>query len=285
MNRVSGKVAFITGAGLGQGRSHAIRLAEEGADVIVTDACSAIHPMVDYKAATRDDLEETRTLVEKTGQKCVSAVADVRDRDALKSAVEMGVEAFGHIDVVCANAGIMTVHEHSWDVPEDAVDAVIDTNLKGVWNTVVVAAPKMIDSKRGGSIIITASTAGLRGHMPYAHYSASKHGVVGLMKAFANELAPYRIRVNTVHPTGVFTEGMGTFSERTMGIIVSNPIGIAGATNILPDLDADPAAEYSPVPLLQPVEISNAVLWLASDEARYVTGVALPVDAGNTVKP
>ncbi|WP_280123276.1 mycofactocin-coupled SDR family oxidoreductase [Rhodococcus sp. ZPP] len=285
MGRVSEKVAFITGAAHGQGRSHALRLAEEGADIVVTDACAPIHPLVDYKAATREDLEETRALVEKTGQKCVTAVADVRDRAALTGAVEVGIEAFGRIDIVCANAGIMTVHEHSWDIPEDAVDAVIDTNLKGVWNTVVATAPHMVESKRGGSIILTSSTAGLRGHTPYAHYAASKHGVVGLMKAFANELSRYKIRVNTVHPTGVLTEGMGTFSDRTMAIIGSSATGLAGATNILPDLDADPDAEYAPVPLLLPIEISNAVLWLASDEARYVTGVALAVDAGNTVKP
>ncbi|AFR48170.1 mycofactocin-coupled SDR family oxidoreductase [Gordonia sp. KTR9] len=285
MARVAGKVAFITGAGIGQGRSHAVRLAEEGADIIITDACAPISPAVDYKAATEEDLETTKKLVEKTGQRCVSAIADVRDRSAIESALDAGIAEFGHLDIVCANAGIMTVLEHSWDATVEEVDAVIDTNLKGAWNTAVCSAKRMAEGRRGGSIILISSTAGLRGQSPYASYTGSKHGVVGLMKAFANEFAPYRIRVNTVHPTGVLTEGLGTFSERTIGVITATAAGISGGTNVLPDLDADPDADYAPVPMLMPAEISNAVLWLASEEARYVTGVSLAVDAGNTVKP
>lgn len=288
MGRVSGKVAFITGAGMGQGRSHAIRLAEEGADIIATDLAASYdvgaHPQ--YEAADADLLDETRALVEKTGQRCVALTADVRHRAELETAVAAGLEAFGHIDVVCANAGVITFHERSWEIPEETYDLIVDTNLKGVWNTIVTTVPSMIAAKRGGSLILTSSAAGIRGQFPYAHYAAAKHGVVGLMKAFANELAPYRIRVNTLHPTGVASPGMGVGgSVVAIPIFTANPMALSGAINTLPDLDTDVDAPYAPLGMLSEGEISNAVLWLASDEARYVTGVQLPIDAGNTNKP
>jgi SDR family mycofactocin-dependent oxidoreductase len=287
MGRVDGKVAFITGAGMGQGRSHALRLAEEGADIIATDLGRPYDPQASpqYRSATPEDLQETKLLVEKTGRSCVTALADVRDRNAIQAAVDTGLDAFGHIDVVCANAGVITFHEHSWEIPDATYNLIIDTNLRGVWNTIVCTVPAMIAARRGGSLILTSSAAGIRGQLPYAHYVAAKHGVVGLMKAFSNELAPYRIRVNTIHPTGVDSDGMGREGAVTaLPIFERNPMAMSSAINTLPDLDTDPGTPWSPVPSLAPREISNAVLFLASDESRYITGVQLPVDAGNTNK-
>ncbi len=284
MGRVEGKVAFITGAGQGQGRWHAIRLAEEGADIIATDMCKPYPDFVRYKAATADDLDETRKLVEKTGRRCVTAVADVQDRAALQAAVDRGVETFGRLDVVCANAGAFTLHMSSLEIPDEVFDYVIATNLKGVWNTIQTTAPAMIKFGNGGSMILTSSSAGIRGQTHYAHYAASKHGVVGLMRTFANELGEYRIRVNTIHPTGVASPGMGN-AEAMDEIYNSGRYFMLSALNTLPDLDSDPGEEFTPVPMLQEVEISNAVVFLASDEARYIHGVTLPVDAGNTNTP
>lgn len=287
MGRVSGKVAFVTGAAMGQGRSHAVRLAQEGADIIATDLCAAYEEssQPQYRSGTLDELLETRALVESAGQRCVTAVADVRDRRAVQAAVDLGVDELGRLDIVCANAGVITFHERSWEIPDETYDFVMDINLRGVWNTIVTTVPALIAGGRGGSIILTSSAAGIRGQHPYAHYVAAKHGVVGLMKAFSNELAPYRIRVNTLHPTGVDSPGMGRGGWRTaLPILDANPAAMSGATNTLPDLDADPEQPYAPVPGLACIEISNALLWLASGEARYVTGVQLPVDAGNTAK-
>ncbi|WP_239339184.1 mycofactocin-coupled SDR family oxidoreductase [Frankia sp. CiP3] len=286
MGRVTDKVVFITGAGQGQGRSHAVRFAEEGADVIAVDACAEIHPRVGYQHPSPDDLGETKELVEKAGRRCVTAVADVRYRDQVSAAVDAGLGVFGRIDAVLANAGIITFHERSWEIEDDVYDAIVDTNLKGVWNTIVCTVPSMIEARRGGTITITSSAAGIRGQLPYAHYVASKHGVVGLMKAFANELAPHRIRVNTVHPTGVASPGMGIGgSETAIPIFMANPTALLGATNLLPDLDTEPGGDHAPVGVIPALDVSHAMLWLACDEARYVTGVQLAVDAGNTNKP
>lgn len=272
---------------MGQGRSHAIRLAEEGADVVITDRSTPYEPGAhpQYLAGTPEQLEETRNLVEKTGQRCLALPADVRDRGAVQRAVDEALANFGHIDVVCANAGVITFHERSWEIPDETYDLVMETNLRGVWNTLVCLIPSMIEARRGGSIIITSSAGGIRGQLPYAHYVASKFGVVGLMKAFSNELAPYRVRVNTIHPTGVSSPGMGqTGSQTAIPIFMANALAMSGAMNTLPDLDTPVDAPYAAVGTIPESEISNAVLWLASDEARYVTGVQLPVDAGNTNK-
>jgi SDR family mycofactocin-dependent oxidoreductase len=288
MLRVEGKVALITGAGFGQGRSHAVRLAEEGADIVAVDLAApydaAGHPQ--YEAATAADLEETKALVEKTGRRCVAVAADVRDRVVLQEAVDAGLAEFGYIDVVCANAGLITFHANSLEIPEATYDLIVDTCLKGVWNTIQTTAPAMIKAKRGGSYILTSSAAGIRGQIGYAHYVAAKHGVVGLMRTFSNELAIHGIRVNTIHPTGVSSEGMGIGGGAAAGPLFEADARMQmNGLNTLPDLDAGPGAPFGPVPVVSPREISNAVLFLASDEARYITGVALPVDAGNTNKP
>ena len=284
MGRVTGKVAFITGAGQGQGRAHAVRLAGEGADVVITDIAVPYPERVRYRAATEGDLNETRELVEKAGGRCVSAVADVRDRAALQAAVDAGLAEFGRLDIVVANAGVITFHDSSLEITDDVYDLVVGTCLTGVWNTIQVTAPPMIACGRGGSMILTSSAAGLRGQPHYAHYTAAKHGVVGMMRAFANELAEHRIRVNTVHPTGVGSPGMGSDTGVPDLYARSRYFHLSGM-NMLPDLDTPAGEEFAPVATLAETEIANAVLFLASDEARYITGTTLPVDAGNTNKP
>ncbi|WP_032368334.1 mycofactocin-coupled SDR family oxidoreductase [Rhodococcoides fascians] len=285
MSRVAGKVAFITGAGQGQGRAHAVRLAEEGADIIATDICTeSVHPGITYRQATTDDLEETKRLVEKTGQRCVTAKADVRSLQELKDAAGKGISELGAIDVVVANAGIITFHKSSLDITAELYDLIVDINQKGVWNTIQATAPAMIEAKRGGSIILTSSAAGIRGQIPYAHYAAAKHAVVGMMKSFANEFGRYGIRVNTIHPTGVTSPGMGN-DPVAAEIWQVEPLFALGAMNILPDLDQPITGDINPVPGISPEEISHSVLFLASDEARYVTGLEFKVDAGNLNKP
>ena len=266
--RVAGKVAFITGAGRGQGRSHAIRLAEEGADIIAVDICRD-YDTVSYGMATEADLAQTVKAVEALDRRIIATQADVRDAAALKAAVDDGVAQLGRLDIVSANAGICTVQ--SWDEVTPAVwQDTLDTNLTGVWNTMVVSAPHLI-AAGGGSIICTSSTAGIKG-LPYlAPYVAAKHGVVGIARTMANELARHNIRVNTVHPTGVDTP-MGT-----------------GLDGLEPLLNRDPNLgpifmNTLPVEMVDPRDISNAVLFLASDEARYVTGLEFTVDAGNTTR-
>ena len=266
--RVAGKVAFITGAARGQGRSHAIRLAEEGADIIAVDICRD-YGTVPYAMATEADLAETVKAVEALDRRIVATQADVRDAAALKAAVDDGVAQLGRLDIVSANAGICTVQ--SWDEVTPAVwQDTLDTNLTGVWNTMVVSVPHLI-AAGGGSIICTSSTAGIKG-LPYlAPYVAAKHGVVGIARTMANELAIHKIRVNTVHPTGVDTP-MGN--------------GLGGLETLI-NRDPNLGPIYMntlPVEIVDPRDISNAVLFLASDEARYVTGLEFTVDAGNTIR-
>ena len=266
--RVAGKVAFITGAGRGQGRSHAIRLAEEGADIIAVDICRD-YGTVPYAMATEGDLAQTVKAVEALDRRIVATQADVRDAAALRAAVDDGVAQLGRLDIVSANAGICTVQ--SWDEVTPAVwQDTLDTNLTGVWNTMVVSVPHLI-AAGGGSIICTSSTAGIKG-LPYlAPYVAAKHGVVGIARTMANELAIHKIRVNTVHPTGVDTP-MGT--------------GLGGLESLIGrDPNLGPIYMNTlPVEIVDPRDISNAVLFLASDEARYVTGLEFTVDAGNTIR-
>jgi SDR family mycofactocin-dependent oxidoreductase len=266
--RVEGKVAFVTGAGRGQGRSHAVRLAEEGADVIAVDVLED-YPTVNYGMSSQADLDETVKQVEALDRRIVARKADVRDAGALKAALEEGVAELGRLDIVVANAGICTVQ--AWDevTPEVWRDT-LDTNLTGVWNSMVVAVPHLIEAG-GGSIVCTSSTAGIKGLPFLAPYVAAKHGVVGIARSLANELAKHRIRVNTVHPTGVDT-----------------PM-VAGLGGLEPLLTRDPDlgsifVNTLPVEIVEARDISNAVLFLASDEARYVTGLEFTVDAGNTIR-
>jgi SDR family mycofactocin-dependent oxidoreductase len=272
MGRVQGKVAFITGAARGQGRSHALRLAEEGADIIAVDLCRPVDS-VPYAMPASDDLSQTAKLVEDLDRRILTHEADVRDLARLQQVVDEGVSEFGHIDIVCANAGIASFAP-TLEMDEQVWQDMIDINLTGVWKTIKAAAAPMVERRQGGSIIITSSVAGLCGFPNLAHYVAAKHGVVGLMRTLAQELAPYLIRVNTVNPTTVDTPMvMSDMFYRLIRPDLENP-GRDDMAEAFVGLNA------LPVPWIESVDISNAVLWLASDEARYVTGVALPVDAG-----
>jgi (+)-trans-carveol dehydrogenase len=278
VGRVEGKVAFITGAARGQGRSHAIRLAEEGADIIAVDLCQQVES-VPYPMATPDDLAETVKEVEALDRRIIATEADVRDYSAVKAALDDGVAQLGRLDIVVANAGIGSFGRAE-ELPEQAWQDMIDTNLTGAWHAAKAAIPHLRAGGRGGSIILTSSDLGLRAVENMVHYVAAKHGMVGLMRTLALELAPDMIRVNSVHPTIVNTD-----------MIQNAPTYALFA----PDLEEKDrtkerlaerfqAMNAMPVPWAEPLDISNAVLWLASDESRYVTGVTLPVDAGWLVK-
>ena len=264
MGKLEGRVAFITGAARGQGRSHAIRLAEEGADIIGVDLCAQIDT-VPYPMATRDDLAQTAKEVEALDRRIFTQVADVRDAASLQRALDAGIAEVGPVDIVLANAGIATMSLHP---REEEWQDLIDVNLTGVYNTLRIATPPMIECGRGGAIVITSSVAGMigaGGDTPgELGYTAAKHGLVGLMRSYANCLAPYSIRVNSVHPTGVNTPMI--INEAMQAFLQSN--AASGLSNALP------------VPMVEALDVSNAIAWLVSDDARYVTGILLPVDAG-----
>jgi SDR family mycofactocin-dependent oxidoreductase len=273
--RLEGKVAFITGAARGQGRSHALRLAHEGADIIAVDICDSIGT-VPYDGATKADLDETVRQVEALDRRIVATVADTRDLAAMTAAVDEGVAQLGHIDIVIANAGIASFAPAA-EMDEQTWRDMIDINLTGVFFSIRPALPHLIRQGTGGSIIITSSTAGLKGMLNIPHYSAAKHGLVGLMRSLANEMAPHHVRVNTVHPTNVDTDMIQNAATRGV---------FGGGSDLTREQFAEAATPMNmlPVPWVDPVDISNAIVFLASDEARYITAVALPVDAGATQK-
>jgi SDR family mycofactocin-dependent oxidoreductase len=276
--RVDGKVAFITGAARGQGRSHAVRLAEEGADIIAVDICGPVSSNPQIAPATRDDLAETADQVKRLNRRIVTAEVDVRDYDAVKAAVDSGVEQLGRLDIVCANAGIGNGGQTLDQTSELDWNDMIDVNLSGVWKTVKATVPHLISQGQGGSVILTSSVGGLKAYPHTGHYIAAKHGVVGLMRTFAVELGHHSIRVNSVHPTNVNTPLF--MNEGTMKLFRPD------LENPGPD-DLKVAAQFMhvlPVGWVEPVDISNAVLFLASDESRYVTGLPMTVDAGSMLK-
>lgn len=273
---LEGQVAFITGAARGQGRAHAVRLAREGVDIIGVDICEDIATMT-YPNASIEDLEETARLVEKEGRDMVARKGDVRNYADLLAAVDEGVDRFGRIDIIIANAGIVRLAGESDDFMRDWQD-VIDTNLTGVYQSVRAALPVMREGKRGGSIVITSSTAGLKGtaslNASGNAYAAAKRGVVALMQNLANYLAPEWIRVNTIHPTGVLS-GM-TMNDAMNELMAQAAEGgqnaISGMENALP------------LPILQPEDVANAVAFLVSEQAKFITGIQWPLDAGFTVR-
>jgi SDR family mycofactocin-dependent oxidoreductase len=266
MGRLEGKVAFITGAARGQGRAHALKLAAEGADIIAVDICRNI-ASARYDLATAEDLAMTSKQVEALDRRIFAAEADVRDVQELRAAFEAGTAEVGPVDIVIANAGIAVFAvDEAWEAWQDT----IDVNLTGAFNTVEIAIPSMVERGTGGSIVLISSTAGLRGILGPSRaalgYVASKHGLVGLMRSYANNLAAHSIRVNTVHPTGVESPmitaaSMGAFLEAH------------------PELGAD-VANPMPVGLLDADDVSNAILYLVSDDGRYITGTTLSVDGG-----
>jgi SDR family mycofactocin-dependent oxidoreductase len=267
MGALDGRVAFITGAARGQGRAEAVRLASDGANIIAVDICGQI-ASVPYPLATADDLAATVKLVEDTGARIVAHQADVRDQESLRTALQAGLDEFGRLDIVVANAGIAPM-----EAGADGWRDVIDVNLTGVHHTVEVAKRAMVKQGNGGSIVLISSAAGLIGigsaDPGSIGYAAAKHGVVGLMRIYANHLAPYNIRVNSIHPTGVNTpminnEHTRQWLERLVAES-ETPVDWGNAM---------------PVDAVEPEDIAAAVAWLVSDEARYVTGITLPVDAG-----
>lgn len=277
MGRLDGKVVFITGVARGQGRSHAIRFAEEGADIIGIDVVEPIAGSTS-PPATQAEMDETVAAVEALDRRIVASKADVRDLGQIKAAVDAGVAQLGRLDVVIANAGVSTFMGPAEGLTEEAFVDMVDINLTGVWRSCAAAIPHIKAGGRGGSIIMTSSVAGLMAYGNVAHYVAAKHGVVGLMRTLALELAPHQIRVNSIHPTTVDTPMVN--NEATFRLFrpdVENP----GVDDFL---EAAKVMNAMPVGWVQAVDISNAMVWLASDEARYVTGVTLPVDAGALVK-
>ncbi|RAV10065.1 SDR family mycofactocin-dependent oxidoreductase [Mycolicibacterium sp. GF69] len=275
VGRVAGKVTFITGAARGQGREHAIRLAEEGADIIAVDVCDDIDA-AGYPGPTEADLAETAALVEKSGRRIVTATADVRDLAALRAALDRGVAELGRLDIVVANAGISANPAPAAMIEESAWQTMLDINVTGVWHTVKAALPHM--SNGGGSIILVSSMLGLRGGGYMAHYASAKHAVVGLMNSLANELAPQWIRVNSIHPGNILTPMIDNdHFRRTVRPDLADPT-MDDATQVIGHF------HMLPKPVIEARAVSNAVLFLASDEAQYITGAALPVDAGAVAK-
>lgn len=274
MGRLEGKVAFITGIARGQGRSHAIRLAEEGADIIGIDICNDVDT-VPYSLGTSDDLKQTVDKVESLGRKIVATQADTRDYDALKKALDDGVSQLGRLDIVSCNAGVLSMGTLE-ELSEKTWQDMIDINLTGYWHTVKAAIPHIKKGGHGGSIVMTSSVAGLEGFPNIGHYDSAKHGVVGLMQTLARELASDMIRVNSIHPTQVDTP------------MVQND---AAYKMFDPD---DPSKENFqkasqelnslPIPYVEAIDVSNALLFLVSEDARYITGATLPVDAGALLK-
>lgn len=271
MGRMDGKVAFITGAGRGQGHAHAVRLAEEGADIIALDVLEDLKGFT-YPMASMADRDETVALVQSLGRRIIFEKADIRDLPRLHEVVRAGIAEFGHIDVVVANAGAASPAV-SYEMSEESFTETIDMFLTSTWRTVRAVAPHMIKARRGGSIIMISSTSGLIGVANMAHYVAAKHGVIGLMKACAIELGPFSIRVNAIAPSNVNTPMLHSPAVREVWT------GNAAATDeeVMPVMAG---MHILDVPWVEPVDISHAVLWLASDEARYVTGSTIPVDAG-----
>jgi (+)-trans-carveol dehydrogenase len=275
--RVEGKVAFITGAARGQGRSHALRLAQEGADIIAIDVCKQLDN-VPFAMSTPEDLATTADLIRGEGRRVITAEVDVRDYDGLKAAVDGAVAELGRLDIIVANAGIGNEGGALIDLQENLWDDMIDVNLGGVWKSVKAAVPHMIAGERGGSVILTSSVGGLKAYPNIGHYVAAKHGVVGLMRTFAVELAQHSIRVNSVHPTHVNTPMVmneGTYKLFRPDLESPGPADLEPIARMFHTL---------PVAWIEPEDVSNAVLYLASDEARYVTGVPLPIDAGGMLK-
>jgi len=279
MGRVEGKVALVTGAGRGQGRSHAVRLAQEGADLVLLDVLEDL-PTIGYHLSTKSDLAETVAAVEAAGRRAVWGQVDVRDAAGQRDLVARGLEEFGRLDIVSANAGISPRLAKLWEITDEEWDEQIGVNLTGVFHTIRAVVPPMIEGGRGGAIVLTSSGAGLGGIPHLGAYNASKHGVVGLALTLANELARHDIRVNAICPGTVGTP-----------MVTQN---LSQNEYFRPDLK-NPKLEdtlvafkkVSPLgrPWIEPIDVTNALLWLVSDEARYVTGITVPVDQGTQNRP
>jgi SDR family mycofactocin-dependent oxidoreductase len=275
MAGLEGKVAFITGAARGQGRAHAVRLAREGADILAIDICADV-PAMDYPNATLADLRETAQLVEAQGRNIVALTADVRDLAGLQTAFDEGMTSLGRVDIVIANAGVVRLTDGG--DPDAVWRTIVDTNLTGTWNTISVALPTLRAQGPGGNIVIISSSAGLKPTAGFGigalAYTSTKTGLVGLMKQLAASLAPESIRVNSVHPTGVKS---GMTMNEAMGKLVSQ--AMSGENTAISAMQ-----NAMPIDILEPEDIADAVAFLVSDQAKWITGTALPVDAGFCVR-
>jgi (+)-trans-carveol dehydrogenase len=263
MKNLNGKVALISGVARGQGRSHALKLAEQGVGIIGFDILEDI-PGAKYPGATEDDLETTIEMVHSVGGKIFAKRADVLSSEQILSVVDEGVSRFGRLDIILANAGIFTFSNYAEDLPEEAFTYMIDVNLNGVWRTIKAGIPYLKSGKSGGSVVITSSAYGLKGVEGYSHYVASKHAVVGLMRSLALELGPEGIRVNTIHPTMVNTRQLDANREEWK--------------------DFGYSTHALPTPWVEPEDISDLVVFLCSDESRYITGNTISVDAGLSLR-
>lgn len=276
MNRLENKVAFVTGAARGQGRSHCVRMAEEGADIIAVDVCTLL-PGVNYEPSTEEDLAETVRQVEALGRRIIFAQADVRDDAALREVVDRGAAEFGRLDIVSAQAGISQTPSPLHEFPNEHWQTMVDVTLTGSWNAAKVAVPHMIAGGRGGAIVITSSVAGLRGHANIGAYGAAKHGIHGLVRVMAIELGPHRIRVTNLAPGSVGTDML--LHRESYNLFRPDKAPDATFEDFL---EAAKVMNVLPTPYVEAIDISNALIFLASDEARYITGITLPVDAGSS---
>jgi (+)-trans-carveol dehydrogenase len=275
MGKLDGKVALISGGARGQGRSHAVTLAREGADIVIFDICKQL-PTVEIPMARPEDLEETARLVEQTGRRVIAMHGDVRDTASVNAVVEAALADFGHIDIVVANAGIDSIAPTT-TMADEVWDEMIAVNLTGVFKTVRAALPAMIERNQGGSIVVTSSCAGLTPYPNHIHYVTSKFGVIGIVKSLALELAHYRIRANAIAPAAVRTDLC--VNPVLFNLFTGNPdateeeaVPVFKSLNLIDE------------PWVEPSDVSNALLWLVSDDARFVTGITLPVDLGLLIK-
>jgi SDR family mycofactocin-dependent oxidoreductase len=264
---LQGRVAFITGAARGQGRAHAIRLAREGADIIALDICAPVSDSISYPAATPEDLAETVRAVEAEGRKVLAREADIRDDASLRQLVSDAVEQFGRLDILVANAGVLG-WGRIWELTDEQWDAIIGVNLSGTWRTLRAVIPAMIEAGNGGSIVVVSSVAGLKATPGNGHYSAAKHGLVGLTNALAIELGEFGIRVNSIHPYSVDTPMIEP--ELMMQVFAKHPHYVHS---------------FGPMPLqpkgfMSADEVANVVVWLAGDGSGTLTGAQIPVDKG-----
>lgn len=266
---LAGSVVLVTGGARGQGRSHALSFAAAGADVAICDATAEM-PTIPYRLADEDELAATAGAVEACGVRCHAERVDVRDLAGLERFVAAAVERLGRIDTVVANAGVYSFAASSWELDPEQWQVMLDINLTGVWNTCRAAIPAMIEGGGGGSIAMISSVNGFEGVPGTAHYCAAKHGLVGLMRTLAIELAQHGIRVNTIHPTAVDTKMVDNDAT---------PRALEAAERYGKDMTNLLAVE-----LMEPRDVSEALLWISSPAARYVTGITLPIDAGFTVK-
>lgn len=273
---LEGRVAFVTGAARGQGRSHAVRLAREGADIIALDICAPVSDSITYPAATPEELADTVRAVEAEGRKVLAREVDIRDGAALRQLVADGVEQFGRLDILVANAGVLS-WGRLWELTDDQWDTVIEVNLSGTWRTIRAAVPAMIEAGNGGSIIIVSSSAGLKATPGNGHYSASKHGLVALTNALALEVGEFGIRVNSIHPYSIDTPMIER--EAMMAVFAKHPTFL----HSFAPMPLHPPAHGGKAGLnefMAPEEVSDVVAWLAGDGSATLSGSQIAVDRG-----